>query len=465
MYYELNAKDIQQHTDTVVKFHGKFANFFRTATRNVAPHALDYLKGQLLLESRRNMSRMSVEVVNEDEQSLSHFISNSPWEDEPLIEAIGEHAVKLLSQGGVSGALILDESGTPKQGTESVGVARQYCGALGKVDNCQVGVFLAYSTPTEATLIDRRLYLPAEWINDPKRCEKAGIPMEARQLRTKAELGLEMILKAKKRGIPFEFVGMDAHYGEQPWLLTQLEGNDVVYMADVPCNTRVYLEYPEVGLPERDGNRGRLPQKLRVLQGEPLEVRQLSSSDKIAWRTLKVRDTQRGELWIRFSALRVWRIEDGIPCSKPVWLLIRQELDGSDTKFSFSNAKGAPPIETLAEWQSRRYFVERSLQDAKGLAGLDEYQVTGWRGWHHHTAMVLLAMLFLLYLKRRLAPKAPMLTLKDSVEILKIVMPKKKLSFEEVAKLIYEKHLNRFRSRNCRLQKKQIWLKDNGFLT
>lgn len=179
MYYELNAKDIQQHTGSVVEFHGEFGDFFRTSTRNVAPQGLDYLKGQLLLESRRNMSRMSVEVVDGDEQSLSHFISNSPWEDEPLIEAIGKRAVELLSQGGVSGALILDESGIPKQGTESVGVARQYCGALGKVDNCQVGVFLAYSTSTEAILIDRRLYLPAEWANDPKRCEKAGIPMEA----------------------------------------------------------------------------------------------------------------------------------------------------------------------------------------------------------------------------------------------------------------------------------------------
>ena len=120
--------------------------------------------------------------------------------------------------------------------------------------------------------------------------------MEARGLRTKAELGLEMILKAKKRGIPFEFAGMDAHYGEQPWLLTQLEENDVVYVADVSCNIRVYLEYPEVVLPERDGNRGRLPTKLKVLQGKPLEVRELLSSDKTAWHTLKVRDTQRGEM-------------------------------------------------------------------------------------------------------------------------------------------------------------------------
>ena len=106
MYYELKAKDIQQNTDILVRLHGEFAYFFRTSTRNVAPHALDYLKGQLLLESRRNMSRMSVEVVDEDEQSLSHFISNSPWEDEPLIEAIGKRAVELLSQGGVSGAFL-----------------------------------------------------------------------------------------------------------------------------------------------------------------------------------------------------------------------------------------------------------------------------------------------------------------------------------------------------------------------
>jgi hypothetical protein len=156
-------------------------------------------------------------------------------------------------------------------------------------------------------------------------------------------------------------VGIDAHYGEQPWLLTQLEGNDVVYVVDVSCNTSVYLEYPGVGLPVREENGGRLPTKLKVLQGKPLEVRQLLSSDKIIWRTLKVRDTQRGELWIPFSALGVWRIEDEIPCDQPVSLLIRQELDRSDTKFSFSNAKDSTPIETLAEWQSRRYFVERSL--------------------------------------------------------------------------------------------------------
>ena len=468
IYYELNIRDIQEHVNTLAQFHGKYRDFFDTSTRCVADHSLDYMKGQLLLDSRRNMSCMAIHIADKDEQSLSHFISNSPWRDEPLIEAIGRDAAQLLSGGGGypqgAGALILDESGIPKQGNESVGVARQYCGVLGKVDNCQVGVFLAYSTPTEATLIDRRLYLPAEWVNDPDRCERAGIPLEERKFRTKAQLGLEMILKVKEREIPFEFVGMDAHYGEQPWLLTQLEESGVVYVADIPCDTRAYLEYPEIGIPERNGARGRFPARPKVLQGEPVEVRKLLSFEQVVWHTLKIRNTQRGELWIRFAALRVWRIEDELPHPKAVWLLIRQELDSPETKFSFCNAPETIPIETLAEWQSRRYWVERSLQDAKGLAGMDEYQVTGWRGWHHHMTMVILAMLFLLYLKRQLAPKAPMLTLQDAQEILKVVMPKKELSFEEAVELIRKKHLNRFRARNSSLQKQQILLKSHGIV-
>jgi SRSO17 transposase len=359
-------------------------------------------------------------------------------------------------------ALILDESGIPKQGQASVGVARQYCGALGKVDTCQVGVFLAYSTRSEATLIDRRLYLPAEWLNDPKRCEKAGIPKEAQIFHTKAQRGLETILQAKHRELPFSFVGMDAHYGEQPWLLTRLEQEDLVYVADIPCHTHMYLEDPQIGIPKRRGNRGRQPTKLRVLQGESLEVRQLLPT--IQWHTLKVRDTQRGALWIRFAALRVFRIEDELPKPTPVWLLIRQELKGSDTKFSYSTAPVDTPLETLAEWQSRRYWVERALEDAKGLAGLDEYQVIGWRGWHHHMTMVILAMLFLLQLKQTLRPKAPMLSLQDAYDILKVVMPKKQLSDDDAIQLIRNKHLNRIRSRNSYLNRQINQLNTSGSL-
>jgi SRSO17 transposase len=460
MVYELRTEDIAEHAQDLVNFHGRFTSFFRTSTRDVSAHGLEYLKGQLLCESRRNMSKISVEVSVMNEQALDHFTSVSPWKDRPLMEAIAQGASERISSHSGTRAIILDESGIGKKGKRSVGVSRQYCGSLGKVDSCQVGMYLALSNAEDVTLIDRRLFLPREWIKDPNRCERAGIPKEERVYRTKAEIGLEMILDARARQIGFEFVGMDEHYGEQPWMLSRLEEEGIVYVGDVPRTTRVYLEYPEIGIPPARG--GRPPRKLRVLSGQAHEVQTLLPS--LSWHTLRVRSTQRGELVIRFAALRVWRVQDDLPCLHPVWLLIRQELDGTDTKYSFSNAGAFTPLQVLAQWQSRRYWVERALEDAKGLGGLDEYQVLGWRGWHHHTSMVLLAMLFLLELKQDLRPKAPLLSLQDAVEVLKVAMPRKSLSYKDAVDLIRSHHKNRSSSRLSRLRKQKAELKALGFL-
>jgi len=460
--YNLEADDIQSQARALEEFHSHYEKYFRTKTRDESAHAFDYIKGQLLCEGRRNMNKMSIKITDKNEQALSHFISNSPWEEEALIEKIGKDVVEVISTNGKEGGIVLDESGIVKQGKKSVGVARQYCGTLGKVENCQVGVYLAYTNGEEATLIDKRLYLPQEWTDDADRCKEAGVP-EGIKFQTKAELGLEMILKAKERGIPINYVGMDAHYGEQPWLLSKFdeEGIQIPYVSDIPSNTRVYVELPKVGIPEKKGKRGRNPDKERVLDAEPVEVRKLKENKEIEWNVLKIRDIERGELWIRFAAKRVYRIEDELPVNKPVWLIIREELDGSDVKFSFSNAAEDTPLEVLARRQSARYWVERALQDAKGLAGLDEYQVIGWRGWHHHMSMILLSMLFLLTLKHKVRDKAPMLTLNDVKEILEEVMPKRKLSLDDAVEIIHKKHLNRYRSRSYRLKKQKHWLANN----
>ena len=455
LYYALTPQDLQAQAGALVEFHGHFVPYFRTQTREVSGQALAYLQGQLLGESRRNMNQMALKVVSFSEQVLDHFVAVSPWEEEPLIGALGQQVVELFEDAPGPGALLLDESGIAKQGTHSVGVDRQYCGSLGKVDNCQVGVFLAYAKGTRATLIDKRLYLPREWTDDPGRCEEAGVPPEAQTFRTKAELGLEMIYRARARGIPFTYVGMDAHYGQQAWLLSKLDQEHIEYMADIPSDTRVYRELPPVGLPPRQGSRGRRPKVPRVLSGEPIEVKSLLEPGQVTWHLLKVRDTQRGELWIHFAALRVYRIQEKLPVEDPVWLLIRKDLDSSDVKFSFSSASPQTPLEELAQKQSTRYWVERSLEDSKGLAGLDEYQVLGWRGWHHHMTMVLLAMVFLEVLRKKLGAKAPLLTLQDAKEILEVVMPKKTLSLDEAVEIIRQKHLNRYRSRESSLRKQQ----------
>lgn len=458
--YELTVEAIQAQAEALVDFHRQYRVFFQTKTRDNSTPALEYLKGQLLLKSKRNMSHMATEVTEINEQALSHFTSTSPWDDARLTVQIGQDAVILMGPGG---ALILDESGNPKQGDKSVGVARQYCGRLGKVDNCQVGVFVAYAQAGQTTLIDKRLYLPQEWIDDPDRCRQAGVPEQEIVFRKKSELGLELILQARKNGIPFTFVDMDAHYGQQAWLLSRLAAENIEYMAEIPADTRVYLAYPPIGIPDRKGNKGRPPSKNRVLDGQPLEVRSLLATDKLNWTLMKIRDTARGELWIKFAVLRVYRLEDELPVVQPVWLCIRQELETGDLKFAFSNAPVNSPKMVLADKMCTRYWVERALEDAKGLAGLAEYQVIGWRGWHHHMTMTMLAMLFLLTLRKNLVDQAPMLTLQDAKQILEMTLPKKTLTLEDAVKIIEKKHLNRYSSRNSRLKKQRKHLQMHYF--
>ena len=391
--YNLTARDIQVQSEELANFHSEFAHYFHSKNKNVAKVAHEYLQGQLLTHGRRNMNKMAAQVSKINEQSLSHFIGKSSWEEKPILTAIREKAVAMIGSSGRHKALLIDESGFPKQGKKSVGVARQYCGCLGKVDNCQVGVFLAYTNEQHTMLIDKKLYLPAQWVDDPDRCKAAGIPETEICFRTKAQLALEMILHARSDNIPFEFVAMDGFYGEQPKLLNDLETNHIEYMADIPCNTRVFLQFPTLALPQRRGSRGRRPTRLKIVDGKPKEVQHLLGSDLLRWHHHKIRDIQRGELWVQFAAIRVYRSDDQMPHFPPVWLLIRKELDGSDVKYTFSNASVYESWQTLCEKQSTRYWVERALEDAKGIAGMDEYQVISWRAWHHHITMVLLAML------------------------------------------------------------------------
>ena len=190
-----------------------------------------------------------------------------------------------------------------------------------------------------------------------------------------------------------------------------------------------------------------------LVEGEgSTAVSRLVEEGKITFTKRIIRNTQRGKLIINFAAIHVRRSLKNMPIPGECWLLIRQESDGSDIKFSFSNAPETTNIDTLAEWQSRRYWVERALQDAKGLAGLDQYRITGWRGWHHHTAMVMLAVLYLLTTRATLTEFASKLTLKDALEIVKVLVPRRQPTYAEAIAMLREKHENRERSRLSRLK-------------
>jgi SRSO17 transposase len=198
------------------------------------------------------------------------MISKSPWDERRVIDHIQRDASALIGDKK-DGSLHIDETGFPKEGTKSAGVAPQYCGTVKDVVNCQVGVFLALVHGKRRTLIDERLYLPEVWANDFPRRREAGIPDEV-TFKTKADLALEMILHARDNGVDFAWVGMDSFYGNQPWLLDRLDAEGIEYIADIHCDTMVWIDQPKIGIPERKPGRGRKPTDIRVLDGEPQAI-------------------------------------------------------------------------------------------------------------------------------------------------------------------------------------------------
>jgi len=383
------------------------------------------------------MTNIEKHVPDCNHQSLHHFISNSQWDEEGVISEIQRQVSELIGNP-VHGSLHIDESGFPKSGKNSVGVSRQYCGRLGKVENCQVGVFLGYTLWNRRTLMDRRLYLPEDWANDPVRREQCGVPPEI-TFKTKAELGLEMLLAAKERGVPFAWVGMDSFYGQQPWLLDRLDREGFIYIADVPGDTRVWLERPEVGVPTRKGERGRHPTRERVIGENPVEVRKLAEElPEDAWDNIFLRDSERKEIWCDMACLRIHQVRDGLPGPES-WLIIRKEENGKK-KYQFSNASPDTKMNRLAEMSCSRYWIERALEDAKGEVGMADYEVRGWLGWHHHMTMVMLAMLFLLTLQLKWKDKAPMLTIQDVREILEVILPRRRITEKEILEIVKQKH-------------------------
>ncbi|MDP2106187.1 MAG: IS701 family transposase, partial [Desulfobulbaceae bacterium] len=223
------------------RFHERYKNHFTTKTGNVIEQSRHYLFG-LAQAIRKNIERMTEVVAGSEYQSVHHFISNSPWDHRPIMDQVARDSDRLLG-GSADSGLIIDETSIPKKGKKSVGVARQWSGRLGKVDNCQVGVFASLVRGSSVAIIDERLYLPEEWTDDPERCRKAGVP-GAVTFKTKSQLALELIRHARSQGIRFAWLGVDGGYGKEPDFLSSLDAESEQFVADVHKDQVIYLEDP-----------------------------------------------------------------------------------------------------------------------------------------------------------------------------------------------------------------------------
>ena len=452
----------------------RFADCFRTKTRDGSSYAYRYLSGLLRMKEGRNFATIGRQT-GVPGQNVQHFMAHSPWLAQPVFQRVQQEikAKPGLEHGGM---LLLDESADEKAGVKSVGAARQYNGRMGKVDLSQVGVFLAYSniSPTLETpvwtWVDGEVFLPEHWFSAemaPER-QRLGLPPD-RTFATKVELGWQMIERARANGLPFDALGCDDLYGRSTWFRSQLAQARMVYCADVPVTTQVYLTRPTVGVPTaQPGQKGRPPSRPRVLSEEkPLTVGEVFARADTRRQRVRVRATERGEINDEFAVRRVWtdRDEPGVPLTEE-WLVIRREADGK-LNCSLSNAPPESTITELAWLKCQRYFIERANEDAKMELGWDEFRAQKYLAWQHQLALTVLATWFIAETKLDWARQAardptlarefevavlPLLSTANVREMLRAAMPLPQLTLEQATELVVQHLVNRTRATKSRIK-------------
>lgn len=429
-----------------LSFHGRFQHLFQRRSTNLADKACQYLKG-LFQADKKNMERMEERVTGVSYDPLQHFLSDCPWEWAPLNNHISGDADRLLG-GRRDSALYLDETGCPKKGKMSVGVERQWCGQLGKVDNCQVGVFATLGRGHYSTAIDFRLFLPKKWVKDPDRCREAKIPEDDIVFKTKHQLALEMVWAARNNGVRFKWIGFDGFYGDNPAFLRSLADNGEIFMGDIHSDHRIYCENPRPAVPISTKG-GKKPTKLRA-QSRAMRVDKWVAKHSVdSWKRVSIRDTTKGKLRADILHRRVW-VWDGKEKKARKWhLVVRREIKSPEKiKYSLSNASAGTSIQRLAYMQAQRYWVERPFQDAKNQCGMGDYQARGWLAWHHHMSLVMLAMLFLLEQRLDCQTAIPLLSCADIVIFLKALLPRRDVTEDELLRQLEKRHKKRLISIN-----------------
>jgi SRSO17 transposase len=299
-----------------------------------------------------------------------------------------------------------DETGFPKKGAKSVGVKRQYSGTLGRTDNCQVAVFANYCSAKGHTFIDRRLFLPEEWAADRDRREEAGVPPGV-IFRTKPQLALEMVAEAVTRGVPFRWVGGDGVYGDSPSFVQGVRQLEKWYVLDSSADARVWTAEPRV-IPadERPRPKRGRPCTQPLVVGEPQRVDEVVAALPAgAWRRLTVAEGSQGPRAYEYAEVWAWFSEEGLPGPRERLLVRRSLGQEPELKYHRSNAPAEVPLLKLAQVRATRWTIEEDIKSGKGQCGLDEYETRGWRGWHHHTALSMLALAFLVLQRSRLGGK------------------------------------------------------------
>ena len=391
----MDAAALERVYEAFQEFHAYFAPAF--GRKQWRERSGQYLQGLLVQsEERRNAENLS-ETVAASPRVMQRFLTEARWDDDAVVDRLQEYLAPRLEHA--QGVWVLDGSDFPKQGVKSVGVSRQYCGTLGKIANCQAGVFLAHVGPRGRALVDKRLYLPKEWTGDGERCAAAGVPRERRTYRSKTELALEMVERAQARGhLTAQWVAGDSAFGMSPNLREGLAAAGMRYVLDVRPDMTVWpLELAWTDPPYQGNGRPRKP-RLRGGQRQTM-LERAAAIPADGWREITVAEGSQGPRTYRYSAQRVRATHRRKP-GEILWAVYRRNRDGSEPRYYLSNAPDDTPLETLAYVGGSRWRIETEFETEKSDVGLDEYETRTWAGWHHHITMCLLAGAFLLTLQQ-----------------------------------------------------------------
>lgn len=405
--FSLGKSDVEGFMDELHGFHEQFRDcFMRSEPRE---NFLLYMAGQFSALERKSIEPIALHVEDGNVRAMQRFISDVVWDEKAMLRQY--HSLVDEDMGDPEGILIFDESGFAKKGDDSVGVARQYCGSTGKVDNCQVGVFAAYASRHGYAFLDKRLYVPQKWFEDSHllRRQKCNLPPDL-PFTTKPQLAAEMYRQLRAEGIvPFKYVVADSIYGANPDFIGAIEEKvGTTYFVSMPSDTLCWLQRPSTEETEVRGKGGTKAKRVvPETEKKPVDFATLGGGiNAFFWYRRKVSEGTKGPIEYEFTKRRITLCKEGLPY-KTVWLIIKRTL-GADRKYSYyiSNALLSTRLRLFIWLSGVRWAIEQCFEEAKSELGMDHYEVRKYPGWNHHMLTCMLAHFFLWHLNIRLGKKS-----------------------------------------------------------
>jgi SRSO17 transposase len=434
---DVTPKDVAGFMQELAEFHTVCQDCFtRWEPRE---HFFRYMVGQFSDLERKSIESIALEVEVGNIRAMQRLISDASW-DEDQMRWTYHHLVN-DDLGDPEGVVMFDESGLPKKGQDSVGVARQYCGTLGKVENCQVGVFAAYASCHGYALLDKRLFLPEVWFTDAyaTRRTKCQVPSEA-TFQTKPRLAAEMLRTLRDEGLlPFKYVVADCLYGNSLEFLEAVARYvDLVYLVAIPADTRGWLQGLVMERKQyRYRGAVRTKRQRAAKDSAPPSVEAIAKSiPGCCWYRRTVSEGTKGPIAYEFTKRRLTLCRDGLP-DRAVWLVSKRTLGAEPTYWYYiSNAPLSTRLPLFVWLSGVRWAVEQCCEEAKTELGMDHYEIRKYPGWHHHMLTCMLAHFFLWHLKIRLGKKAPALIISQVRRLLEVVLPIRTSTIEDVLALV-----------------------------